>query len=359
MNAIENIKSLYNRTGYEFLPIEINPCPIISQKITAATGGKSLAEYYDYEMGFMGAGVVGLKRKNQQDINWRDFYEEELHEDTCFSDYGKASEGGFESAAHMRRAHHPMASFDSLSQLEDYPWPEWDGEDVAHVKEHVDKMHFEGRYVTASMECTIWETAWGLRDMTVLMMDMMSDESKASYIFDKITADVVQKAKVFAEAGVDLFDFGDDIGMQHSIMMSVDMYREWLKPRLAQVIDAVKSVNPDVLVKYHSCGFVEPYIPDLLDVGVDILNPVQPECMSFEKLYSQYGDVLSFNGTLGTQTTMPFGTPEDVRDVVFKNLDIAGEKGGLVVAPTHMLEPEVPWENIDAFIKACIDYCGI
>ena len=73
-------------------------------------------------------------------------------------------------------------------------------------------------------------------------------------------------------------------------------------------------------------------------------------------MYKEYGDVLSFNGTIGTQTTMPFGSVQDVRNEVFKNLELVGEKGGLVVAPTHMLEPEVSWENIDAFIKACIEF---
>ena len=104
---------------------------------------------------------------------------------------------------------------------------------------------------------------------------------------------------------------------------------------------------------YHSCGFVEPFIPDLIEAGIDILNPVQPESMDFGKLHAEYGDVLSFNGTLGTQTTLPFGTPDEVRAVVKRNLDIAGDKGGLVVAPTHVVEPEVPWENIEAYVKAC------
>jgi len=356
MNAIENIKSLYRRTGYEYMPIEINSCPIVQKKIDDALQGKTLVEYYDYPEGFQGVIPMGVKRKNVQDIDWRSFYEEDLHEDTSFSPYGKASEGGYESADHMRRAHHPMAKFDSLDQIKDYPWPEWDYEDIDYIKEHIQSVHDKGKYVKAGMECTIWETAWGIRDMTVLMMDMVMDEEKAAYIFDKVTADAVNRAKVYASVGVDVINFGDDIGMQDRIMMSVDMYREWLKPRLSKVISAAKEANPDVIIQYHSCGYVEPYIPDLIDAGIDVLNPVQPECMSFEKLYKEYGDVLSFNGTIGTQTTMPFGSPDDVRKEVFKNLELVGEKGGLVVAPTHMLEPEVPWENIDAFIKASIEF---
>lgn len=87
-----------------------------------------------------------------------------------------------------------------------------------------------------------------------------------------------------------------------------------------------------------------------------MLNPVQPESMDFSKLHEAYGDRLSFSGTLGTQTTLPFGTPQEVRETVFRNLNIAGEKGGLLCCPTHLLEPDVPWENILEYVEACRDY---
>jgi len=97
-------------------------------------------------------------------------------------------------------------------------------------------------------------------------------------------------------------------------------------------------------------------IDDLIEAGIDVLNPVQPECMNFAELHAEFGDRLSFNGTIGTQSHMPFGTPDEVRKVVFENLQIAGDKGGLLCCPTHMLEPEVPWENVEAYVKACRDF---
>ena len=110
-----------------------------------------------------------------------------------------------------------------------------------------------------------------------------------------------------------------------------------------------------ILVFYHSCGYVLPFIGHLLDAGVDVLNPVQPECMDFAEVHARYGDRISFHGTIGTQTTMPFGTPDEVRRVVFTNLDIAGAKGGLLPAPTHLLEPEVPVENVIAVSYTHLD----
>ncbi len=150
--------------------------------------------------------------------------------------------------------------------------------------------------------------------------------------------------------------FGDDIGMQSSIMMSEDMYVEWFKPRLTKLIKEVKAINPDILIFYHSCGYIEPFIPHLIEAGVDVLNPIQPECMDFEEIHAKYGDKISFHGTIGTQTTMPFGTPDEVKAEVTKNLTLAGKKGGLFCAPTHMLEPEVPWENILAYVEACKEF---
>lgn len=94
--------------------------------------------------------------------------------------------------------------------------------------------------------------------------------------------------------------------MQHSIMMSVPLYCTWLKPRLKRAIDAARAVKPGILVFYHSCSYVEPFIPLLIDAGVDVLNPIQLECMNFARIHAEYGDALFFHGTLGTQSTMPF-----------------------------------------------------
>jgi uroporphyrinogen decarboxylase len=149
---------------------------------------------------------------------------------------------------------------------------------------------------------------------------------------------------------------GDDLGMQRSIMMSKEMYRTWLKPRLKKVIDAARSAKPDIIIQYHSCGYILPLIGDLIEAGVDVLNPIQPECMDVGEVLREFAGRLSFNGTIGTQTTMPFATPAEVRDTVRRNLALAGPRGGLLCCPTHVLEPEVPWENIEAYVEACREW---
>lgn len=206
------------------------------------------------------------------------------------------------------------------------------------------------------MQCTVWETAWYTRGMEVLMMDMMSEPELAEFVLDKVTDNSVKNAISFAKAGADGIFLGDDIGMQSTIMMSLELYREFLKPRLKRVISEAKSINPDLIVFYHSCGYVTPFIEDLIEAGIDVLNPIQPESMSFEEIFLKYGGRLSFCGTIGTQTTMPFGTPADIRREIHSRLDFVGKRGGLLISPTHVLEPEVPAENIVAYIEACREY---
>jgi uroporphyrinogen decarboxylase len=249
---------------------------------------------------------------------------------------------------------HPMETFDSVEQIDAWPWPVLEASRFAGSAEGVAETHRRGYAAAGWMACTIWETAWYLRGMENLMMDMAGGDPKAEALLDRITAISGRRAELMAASGIDVLGLGDDIGMQQGMLMAPEFWMEWLQPRLKQVIARARAAAPGpLLILYHTCGFAEPAIPGLIDAGIDILNPVQPECMDFARIHGLYGDRLSFHGAIGTQTTLPFGTPGDVRDAVRRNLDTAGPQGGYMPAPTHMVEPEVPWENMEAFIDAC------
>ena len=121
---------------------------------------------------------------------------------------------------------------------------------------------------------------------------------------------------------------------------------------MQRIIAAARAVKPDLPVFYHSDGNPSAIIPELIDIGVTILNPVQPECIDPVAVKQRYGNQLALWGTIGTQTTMPFGTPDDVRAEVRRRIETVGYDGGLVLGPTHSLEPDVPWENIVALYEA-------
>lgn len=353
MTDRENLVSLLKRKGYERAPVNFSLCPSLHNIFKGITGKD---DYYDY-FKFPIRGVQDIKLNDTNADKFKKYYKNvDLKQGTYFDSWGVAHEPGSEAAKHMTRMHHPLAGVESLEQLKEYPFPDFKNADGEHQKIQVETIHASGLAAVGHMECTIWETSWYIRSMEELMMDIKTEDEKAEYLLNKVTESACFRASSFARAGVDILSLGDDIGMQSRIMMSEEMYRTWIKPGLRKVILAAREINPDIIVKYHTCGYVKPLINDLIEAGIDVLNPVQPECMNFQEIHSEFGDRLSFDGTIGTQTTMPFGTPEDVKKEVHKNLEIAGEKGGLFCCPTHVLEPEVPWENITAYAEACREF---
>ena len=354
MNKRENLISLYRRKGYEKVPFSFDLCPSLMKKFREIYGAEANpAETFDFAARSVRDGIL---RPQDMDVSRFEKYYTDLKPGSTIDTWGVGHEPGSSAAVHMTYMRNPLKNCESVSEMEDYPFPDYTKADYSHQKGRVEEIHGKGLAACGSMQMTIWEAAWYMRGMEELMMDMLEEDEKADYILDYVTKQSMHRAAKYAEAGCDMIFLGDDVGMQHSIMMSERLYCDYLKPRLKQVIDAARAVNPEILILYHSDGYVEPFIPHLIEIGVDVLNPIQPECMDFKKIHDQFGDRMSFNGTIGTQTTMPYETPEGVRRKVFENLEIAGEKGGLLPCPSHLIEPEVPWENIEALVKACQDF---
>lgn len=355
MTKRENLMNLLRRKGYKHIPVEFSLCPSLEKEYT-----KNICSdraYHDY-FEFPWVHIPDIILPGYDESAFVDYYDIALKPGTMIDHWGVAHEPGSEAAKHMTYMRHPMQKFTSVEQMMAYPYPDYLHANSEHQKVYVGETHKKGLAAVGNLHCTIWETSWYMRGMMELMVDMMNEDPMAIYILDKVTELSIQRAKSFAQADVDILFLGDDIGMQSTIMMSEELYTTWLKPRLMRVIREARAIKPDILIAYHSCGFVEPLIPHLIDAGIDVLNPIQPECMKFQEIHEKYGDRISFLGTIGTQTTMPFGSPDDVRRTVFKNLETAGDKGGLFPSPTHLLEPEVPWDNILAYVKACNDFTG-
>ncbi|MGD9518630.1 MAG: uroporphyrinogen decarboxylase family protein [Armatimonadota bacterium] len=306
------------------------------------------AEYFGIE-------VRGVGFRAPRELpDFRPFFSEELPDNTSFSEYGTAHIPG--TFYHFSRYRFPLAGAESLNEYEGYPWPDftppWRHE---HLEADVKQLLDAGWYVLGSVG-HIFENAWQIRSMEKLFEDMILRPELATYLLDRLTEDRAFQARRYAEAGCDCLHCGDDVGMQDRLMMSPDLWRHWFKPRWAHVWQVAKRANPDIQIWYHSDGYIEPIIPDLIEIGLEILNPVQPECMNPVKLKRQYGNWLAFWGCVGTQTVMPFGTPETVRHTVKRLIETVGEGGGLLLAPTHVLEPDVPWENVLAFFEAVDEY---
>lgn len=258
-------------------------------------------------------------------------------------------QGGLE---HFTRIESPLRGVRDVAELEQYPWPDLDQPyRFAGLAERVEALHERGLAV-AAFAGSIFEQAWYLRGMQELMVDMYESPRLARDLLARASFYQVHVAQQFARAGVDIVITGDDVAAQNGLMMGIETWRQYLKPLQTAVARAVKEANPATYVFYHSCGNVERLIPDLIEAGVEILNPLQPECVNPAAIKQRYGDRLSFWGTVSVQRTMPQGTPDQVRDEVCNRIQEVGRGGGLILAPAHVLGPEVPWENIVAFFEA-------
>jgi uroporphyrinogen decarboxylase len=247
---------------------------------------------------------------------------------------------------------HPLAGDESIGgyQPPDPNRPELYADAEQVVRDFKDEYWIVGVTVT-----TIFETAWALRGLEQMLIDMAVDPDLADHLLDIPYQYHLTAAKRLVELGVDMIWTGDDVGAQHDMLISPRMWRRYLKPRMANFIAELKAINPGVKVAYHSDGNVARIIPELVEIGLDVLNPIQPACMDPAEIKRQVGDRLSFWGTVDEQHTLPFGSPADVQREVRERLETVGEGGGLILAPTHHVQLDTPLENFWAMVNTVLD----
>jgi len=265
----------------------------------------------------------------------------------------------WDAERHYAEYFYPLQQAETVADIDAFPWPDLDADyRFAHCADCVARSHAAGRPVFAGMQETVFEIAWQLRSLDGLFTDMAFRPDLATALLDHITHLRVVSARHLAASGADILSLGDDVAMQTGLMMSAKMWREWLGPRLKRVIDAAKAVRPDILIHYHSDGDVTDLLPGLIEAGVEVLNPVQPECMDHAWVKKAYGDQIAFWGGLGVQSVLPFGTPDEVREHVRRVLLDLGTGGGLVIAPSHVLETDTPVANVLAMKEAIDEFGG-
>jgi uroporphyrinogen decarboxylase len=243
----------------------------------------------------------------------------------------------------------PLRHASSLPQIEAFSFPAVSDYNMDHFAGVVEEAHADGKFVSCWVG-HMYEEAWQARGYEEFLMDMLTAPEHCEYILDRYCERNTAIARAAAAAGVDLMRTGDDVANQNALMFSIDRWRHFMKSRWSKVYAAAREIKPDIQIWYHSDGNVSDIVPELIEIGVTVLNPVQPECMDVLDLKKRYGGSLVFDGTVGTQTTMPFGTPDDVRSVIRERKRTIGADGALIISPTHVLEPEVTPENVEAFL---------
>jgi len=321
--------------------------PRLMKTFKEKTGAEDPAEYFDYDLRILS--FAGTQRKEA--------FEKYLPETVPEGAYVDPNWGNLEiKGAHEnvnQVVHHALSSVKTVAEIDDYPLPDLlEPYRHLHLAEKNKSLHERGFATLGFMSQTLFESAWLLFGFEKFLTLMLENNPLAVRILERLEAMRIEQAKIYAAAGVDILRIGDDVGTERGMMISPRLFRENLKPRYARVIEATRRVNPNILIFYHSDGDCREIIPDLIEIGVEILNPVQPECMDPAEIKREYGKDLAFAGTISTQRMMPFGKPDDVRGEVRLRIETIGRGGGLLLAPSHLLQDEVPWENVLTFFDA-------
>ena len=355
LTSLENFRRMIEHCDPQWMPLDLPCTPPVHDRLVAKVG-QDLTAAFGLDFRGCGSGTRG------NPAAWREAFRgigNPVADDAEIDPFGvthiKPPAESVGEATHFRTMLHPLEAITDVAQLPKLPWPTViTPAQCDEIRQQADRTHAEGRVLQGGCECTQFECAWYVRGMDNLFMDLAEGNGIADWLLDYFTERSIHVVRAYCENGVDVIGLGDDVGTQRGMMMSVPTWREHLKPRLKRVIDAIRAAQADrhVYVRYHSDGDIRPILPDLIELGIDILNPVQPECMPVDEVIPQYQDQVAFWGMVGTQTVMPFGSPDDVRRIVAECGRLAAAGAAVIVAPTHVLEPDVPDANILALVEA-------
>ena len=370
MNARERVLAALNHQEPDRVPIDLNsvgPTGIhvlayerllkvlgIEEEIKIRDVVGQLAEPSERVLELAGADVRGIRVGGSA-------YNPAMLSQTELVDHWGAVWRRPEGALCFHLAEYPLR-YATLRDLETYPWPDGKNPDlVAGLADKARHLRQETPYaILGEFAGHFFERAQMVRGFDTFLLDLAVNRDFAEELMDRILAVEIDIVATFLNAVgpyIDIIAFKDDIAMQSGPVVSPRMFREMIKPRMGKLIQAIRC-RTQAKLWFHSCGSVYYAIPDLIELGVDILNPVQVQAadMDTARLKRNFGKNLAFWGGIDTQQVLPFGTPEDIRQEVRQRISDLAPGGGYVLASVHNIEADVPGENIWAMYQAAHDY---
>ncbi len=238
--------------------------------------------------------------------------------------------------------------------LKGFPFPDpHDPRRLAGLPAFLEK--YPNRFRLFSMGFSLFERAWSLRGMENLLVDMLE---APGFVDDLLDAIVEYHLQILADAlpyDIDGVLFGDDWGQQTGVLFGPRLWRRFIKPRIARYYALAHQHGKAVFI--HCCGKVQELFPELIELGVDVFNPFQPDVMDPYEMKRRYGSKLCFYGGVSVQNLLPLGTPRQIREEVKRLIGEVGQDGSLIIAPSHDMPGDIPLENLLAFIDT-VRSCG-
>jgi uroporphyrinogen decarboxylase len=211
------------------------------------------------------------------------------------------------------------------------------------------------RYCMGTIHLALFERLHALRGMEAVFADFYTNESEVRRLLDALADYVLELIRQWGDLGVDAVFLTDDWGSQQTLMISPDMWRRFFKPHYRRLFDEAHRLEMDVV--FHSCGNVLDLVEDLIEVGIDVLDPIQPGAIDLQQLVGRFGGRVSFCGGIDLQQLLTAGSPQQVKDEVRRLIETLGQPfgGGFLLSPANVLTPEIPLENLQALFEAAHD----
>ncbi len=253
---------------------------------------------------------------------------------------------------------YPLKDVTDIEDLEEYPWPkvEWFGFDS--IKRQIKALEEVDEFFIVLRGASVFDFAWFMRGMEQFFMDLLVNQDFANKIIEKIYnfwTSITSESIKAANGRIDGIFFGDDIGGQEKMLISLDTWRKMVKPWFEKLFARSHALR--IKNFYHSCGSIGPIIEDLIEIGLDVLNPLQFSAKGFplpEKLKNSYGDKLCFCGGMDVQTVLPFYSAADIKKETERLVRILGKDGGYIIQSSHNIQADTKPENIMAMYDAAL-----
>ena len=252
-------------------------------------------------------------------------------------------------------AYTPLAKASSAKDIDNYPWPKFIEEDRDFLEERAKRLFYETDFAIVGtlrmLGGSFFELGHVLFGFENFMLKLLTNRSLIEYFVDKLLENYLQYTKEYLEIVgkyVNIIGLNDDLGSQESLLISPNLYREVFKPRQAKFIEFIKK-NSKAFIFFHCDGAIREIIPDLIEIGVDIINPVQTSTKGMEgnKLKAEFGKYITFwGGGIETQSTLPFGSLDEIKKEVEERIRIFAPGGGYVFCPIHNIQADIPPEKI-------------
>lgn len=345
ISPIENLRCLVSGGSPAWIPFSLDVGAIpgfsgpIQRKFQQMAGGEDPAEYF-------GSDIRLFSLRSRFGGEEAAALHEALPPGTTFDEWGIGHWAGSMEGT-TDRTYPPLARAESVEEVLALPSPVIETQLDPSA---IGAWHAAG-YPVFGYAGSIYEWSWWLRGMERFLVDLVDNPPMAEAILAKVTEHTTRLAVASARAGIDVLCFYDDAGTQRGMQLAPRLWRQYIKPAWARVLGAVRAIVPQARFFLHSCGKIDPIVPDIVELGFHVLHPVQPECMDFEALYRRYGTQIVLSATISSQRILPFGSPEEIRREVRRLAAIAGDRR-CILCPSNVIQPETPWENIVAFAAA-------